>query len=132
MQFLPAGDWHCPNCTCKFCGNGSDIAQEVDLMDYAILSCSLCEKKCTVFLFLFFSTLKFQVSAWFTQFLFSNVLIICTIADHKSCMELTEEHHIDSNSLVLPFCGQTCREVICFSSAGIMLLNILFTCKSKN
>ncbi|KAK8338387.1 hypothetical protein V6Z12_A09G246500 [Gossypium hirsutum] len=76
IEFLPAGDWHCPNCTCKFCGNGSDIAQEDDLIDYAILSCSLCEKKY-----------------------------------HKSCMELTEEHHIDSNSLVLPFCGQTCREL---------------------
>ncbi|TYI66710.1 hypothetical protein E1A91_D09G244100v1 [Gossypium mustelinum] len=76
IEFLPAGDWHCPNCTCKFCGNGSDIAQEDNLIDYAILSCSLCEKKY-----------------------------------HKSCMELTEEHHIDSNSLVLPFCGQTCREL---------------------
>ncbi|PPS11486.1 hypothetical protein GOBAR_AA09160 [Gossypium barbadense] len=31
-------------------------------------------------------------------------------ADHKLCIEVKDEIHIDSNSLVLPFCGQTCRE----------------------
>ncbi|KAK9288144.1 hypothetical protein L1049_016592 [Liquidambar formosana] len=37
IQMLPPGDWHCPNCTCKFCGMaGGSIAQE---------TCSLCEKK---------------------------------------------------------------------------------------
>ncbi|XP_022762073.1 uncharacterized protein LOC111307956 isoform X2 [Durio zibethinus] len=76
IEFLPAGDWHCPNCICKFCGNGSSIAQEDDITDCALLTCSLCEKKY-----------------------------------HKSCIKVTDEVHIDSNSLVLPFCGQTCREL---------------------
>ncbi|XVF63111.1 hypothetical protein PTKIN_Ptkin09bG0062600 [Pterospermum kingtungense] len=76
IEFLPVGDWHCPNCTCKFCGNGSDIAQEDDLADRAILTCSLCEKKY-----------------------------------HEPCIKSTDEVHIDSNSLLLPFCGNTCREL---------------------
>ncbi|KAE8723810.1 hypothetical protein F3Y22_tig00011718pilonHSYRG00073 [Hibiscus syriacus] len=76
MQFLPDGDWHCPNCICKFCGNGSNISEEDDIADCVLLTCSLCEKRY-----------------------------------HKSCIKVTVEIHIDSNSLVLPFCGQTCREL---------------------
>ncbi|XWS13639.1 hypothetical protein CRYUN_Cryun36dG0054900 [Craigia yunnanensis] len=75
IEFLPAGDWHCPNCICKFCGNGSDIAQEDDITDCALITCSLCEKKY-----------------------------------HKPCI-VSDEVHIDSNSLLLPFCGKTCREL---------------------
>ncbi|CAL5413344.1 unnamed protein product [Camellia sinensis] len=46
IQMLPAGDWHCPNCTCKFCGiaglvnahrNGTNVG--------VLLTCGLCEKK---------------------------------------------------------------------------------------
>ncbi|XP_022738787.1 uncharacterized protein LOC111291368 [Durio zibethinus] len=76
IEFLPAGDWHCPNCICKFCGNGGNIAQEDDITDCALLTCSLCEKKY-----------------------------------HKSCIKMMDELHIDSNSVVLPFCGQTCGEL---------------------
>ncbi|TYG78298.1 hypothetical protein ES288_D02G048100v1 [Gossypium darwinii] len=76
IEFLPAGDWHCPNCICKFCSIGSGIAQEDEITDCALLTCSLCEKRY-----------------------------------HKSCIEVKDEIHIDSNSLVLPFCGQTCREL---------------------
>ncbi|GMJ01888.1 hypothetical protein HRI_003858000 [Hibiscus trionum] len=76
IEFLPAGDWHCPNCICKFCGNGSSIALEDDATDCVLLTCSLCEKRY-----------------------------------HESCIKVTDEIHIDSNSLVLPFCGQTCREL---------------------
>ncbi|KAK8571825.1 hypothetical protein V6N13_047460 [Hibiscus sabdariffa] len=76
IEFLPDGDWHCPNCICKFCGNGSGIAQEEDTTDCVLLTCSLCEKRY-----------------------------------HESCIKVTDEIHIDSNSSVLPFCGQTCREL---------------------
>ncbi|XP_017633563.2 uncharacterized protein LOC108476025 [Gossypium arboreum] len=76
IEFLPAGDWHCPNCICKFCSNGSCIAQEDEITDCALLTCSLFEKRY-----------------------------------HKSCIEVRDEIHVDSNSLVLPFCGQTCREL---------------------
>ncbi|XP_021290323.1 uncharacterized protein LOC110421152 [Herrania umbratica] len=76
IEFLPPGDWHCPNCICKFCGDGSDIAQDDDVTDCELLACSLCEKKY-----------------------------------HKSCIKVTDEVHNDSNSLVLPFCGQGCREI---------------------
>ncbi|GMI64240.1 hypothetical protein HRI_000093300 [Hibiscus trionum] len=76
IEFLPDGDWHCPNCICKICGNGRGIAQEDDATDCVLLTCSLCEKRY-----------------------------------HESCIKMTDEVHIDSNSLVLPFCGATCREL---------------------
>ncbi|KAG4192381.1 hypothetical protein ERO13_A07G153500v2 [Gossypium hirsutum] len=79
IEFLPAGDWHCPNCICKFCSNGSCIAQEDEITDCALLTCSLFEKRY-----------------------------------HKLRIKVKDEIHIDSNSLVLPFCGQTCREVARF------------------
>ena len=64
LQFLPAGDWHCPYCICKFCGNGSDIAQEDDITDCALITCSLCEKKCSYTLvFGVLNSLKFEVAA---------------------------------------------------------------------
>ncbi|XP_077240553.1 uncharacterized protein LOC143881387 isoform X2 [Tasmannia lanceolata] len=46
IQMLPPGDWHCPNCSCKFCGvvDGSNSQGEgVTLIP--ILSCSQCEEK---------------------------------------------------------------------------------------
>ncbi|OMP10193.1 Zinc finger, PHD-type [Corchorus olitorius] len=77
IESLPPGDWHCPNCICKFCGDGRDIAQVEALIDCALFSCSLCEKKY-----------------------------------HKSCIKVVDDEvHTDSNSLLLPFCGQTCREL---------------------
>ncbi|KAE8712439.1 Imidazoleglycerol-phosphate dehydratase [Hibiscus syriacus] len=76
IEFLPAGDWHCPNCICKFCGNGSSIAQEDDVTDCVLLTCSLCEKRY-----------------------------------HESCIKVTDDIHIDSDRLVIPFCGKTCREL---------------------
>ncbi|KAE8734123.1 Imidazoleglycerol-phosphate dehydratase [Hibiscus syriacus] len=76
IEFLPAGDWHCPNCICKFCGNDSSIAQEDDVTVCVLLTCSLCEKRY-----------------------------------HESCIKVTNEIHIDSNLLVIPFCGKTCREL---------------------
>ncbi|KAK8548555.1 hypothetical protein V6N13_054659 [Hibiscus sabdariffa] len=46
IEFLPAGDWQCPYCICKFCGNGSGFAQENDITDCVLLTCSLCGKRC--------------------------------------------------------------------------------------
>lgn len=46
IQKLPPGDWHCPNCTCKYCGVASECTSHVD--DGAvseIFACNLCEKK---------------------------------------------------------------------------------------
>ncbi|KAK1390541.1 Increased DNA methylation like [Heracleum sosnowskyi] len=46
MKMLPTGDWHCPNCTCKFCGfAGRSNAKADDRTDSSLLLCSLCEKK---------------------------------------------------------------------------------------
>ncbi|KAL7220446.1 hypothetical protein ACSBR2_013347 [Camellia fascicularis] len=46
IEMLPPGDWHCPNCTCKFCGIAGEIsAQGNHTTVSALLTCSLCEKK---------------------------------------------------------------------------------------
>ncbi|KAA8527610.1 hypothetical protein F0562_034995 [Nyssa sinensis] len=46
IEMLPPGDWHCPNCTCKFCGIADgNIDQENDTAVGSILKCSVCEKK---------------------------------------------------------------------------------------
>ncbi|KAE8677668.1 Imidazoleglycerol-phosphate dehydratase [Hibiscus syriacus] len=76
MEFLPAGDWQCPYCICKVCANGRSVAQEDDITDGVLLTCSLCEKRY-----------------------------------HKSCIKVTNEIYVESNSLALPFCGQTCSEL---------------------
>ncbi|KAE8646094.1 increased DNA methylation 1 [Cucumis sativus] len=42
----PPGDWHCPNCTCKYCGVASiDICQGDNTSVSEISTCILCEKK---------------------------------------------------------------------------------------
>ncbi|XP_022999946.1 increased DNA methylation 1-like [Cucurbita maxima] len=43
---IPPGDWHCPNCTCKYCGVASvDTSHENTTNVLEISSCMLCEKK---------------------------------------------------------------------------------------
>ncbi|KAJ4956671.1 hypothetical protein NE237_013454 [Protea cynaroides] len=46
IQMLPAGDWHCPNCSCRFCGGvGGSIGQKDPVTASALPKCNLCEKK---------------------------------------------------------------------------------------
>lgn len=45
IQMLPPGDWHCPNCTCKFCGTVSRNLNEENATPSELLMCILCEKK---------------------------------------------------------------------------------------
>ncbi|KAJ8531464.1 hypothetical protein K7X08_026898 [Anisodus acutangulus] len=46
IQMLPPGLWHCPNCTCKFCGAaGRNPAEDSERIVNEFLSCSLCDKK---------------------------------------------------------------------------------------
>ncbi|KAJ9154304.1 hypothetical protein P3X46_027656 [Hevea brasiliensis] len=46
IQMLPPCDWHCPNCTCKFCGIASEnIFQGDDATTCELLTCSMCAKK---------------------------------------------------------------------------------------
>ncbi|CAL1396738.1 unnamed protein product [Linum trigynum] len=46
IEMLPTGDWHCPNCTCKFCGSASDnLTDDDDPTVSALLTCSLCARK---------------------------------------------------------------------------------------
>eukprot|EP00262_Sarcandra_glabra_P006084 TRINITY_DN18130_c0_g6_i2.p1 TRINITY_DN18130_c0_g6~~TRINITY_DN18130_c0_g6_i2.p1 ORF type:complete len:459 (+),score=69.91 TRINITY_DN18130_c0_g6_i2:152-1378(+) len=46
VQMIPPGDWHCPNCSCKFCGVASGSATKGDnLYVSPLLSCRQCEKK---------------------------------------------------------------------------------------
>ncbi|OIV94997.1 hypothetical protein TanjilG_22194 [Lupinus angustifolius] len=36
IQILPPGEWHCPNCTCKFCGVASGTSKNDDATLYAL------------------------------------------------------------------------------------------------
>ncbi|XP_042482543.1 increased DNA methylation 1-like [Macadamia integrifolia] len=46
IQMLPVGDWHCPNCSCRFCGVvGGSTAQKDPVTASAIPKCGLCEKR---------------------------------------------------------------------------------------
>ncbi|KAL6497774.1 hypothetical protein OROHE_026924 [Orobanche hederae] len=45
IQMLPSGDWHCPNCICKFCGDANGNAEGSDSAADELTRCSFCEKK---------------------------------------------------------------------------------------
>ncbi|XP_042064246.1 uncharacterized protein LOC121807975 [Salvia splendens] len=46
IQMLPSGDWHCPNCICKYCGLANEnIAEENDTSCGELNRCNVCEKK---------------------------------------------------------------------------------------
>ncbi|KAH1267797.1 Increased DNA methylation 1 [Glycine max] len=45
IQMLPPGEWHCPNCTCKFCGIASGTSDKDDASVNILQTCILCEKK---------------------------------------------------------------------------------------
>ncbi|XP_057957134.1 uncharacterized protein LOC131150437 isoform X2 [Malania oleifera] len=46
IQMPSPGDWHCPNCSCKFCGVlDGNFSQGNDITVGALLRCSLCQKK---------------------------------------------------------------------------------------
>ncbi|KAE9606457.1 putative histone acetyltransferase chromatin regulator PHD family [Lupinus albus] len=45
IQILPPGEWHCPNCTCKFCGVASGTSKNDDATLYALRTCNSCDKK---------------------------------------------------------------------------------------
>lgn len=47
---LPPGDWHCPNCICKFCNEAVDSGGE-DRNLLSLLSCNMCERRCEMFPF---------------------------------------------------------------------------------
>ncbi|XP_018436938.2 increased DNA methylation 1 [Raphanus sativus] len=43
IEVLPVGDWHCPNCTCKFCDAVVHSGGEEE--NPSLLSCNMCERK---------------------------------------------------------------------------------------
>nr|XP_029151488.1 uncharacterized protein LOC112779189 isoform X2 [Arachis hypogaea] len=46
IQMLPPGEWHCPNCTCKFCGVvRGPVNKEDESTLNALHRCNLCDKK---------------------------------------------------------------------------------------
>ncbi|KAK4425680.1 Increased DNA methylation 1 [Sesamum alatum] len=48
IQMLPSGDWHCPNCTCKFCGDaGENVDEGNGTTTDDILRCSFYHKSCS-------------------------------------------------------------------------------------
>lgn len=54
---LPPGDWHCTNCSCRYCGLVSDAVPEGSVsVSSTLLMCSQCEKKCMYCVIRFLST----------------------------------------------------------------------------
>ncbi|KAL8222902.1 hypothetical protein R6Q57_020301 [Mikania cordata] len=45
MQMLPQGDWHCPNCACKYCERIGGYGTKASGRKSSLLTCRLCEKK---------------------------------------------------------------------------------------
>ncbi|VFQ64886.1 unnamed protein product [Cuscuta campestris] len=45
IMMLPAGDWHCPYCVCKFCGIAHESLMEDNMGTNELHLCILCEKK---------------------------------------------------------------------------------------
>ncbi|KAH0905685.1 hypothetical protein HID58_037512, partial [Brassica napus] len=43
IEVLPVGDWHCPNCTCKFCD--AVVHSVGEDQNPSLLSCNMCERK---------------------------------------------------------------------------------------
>ncbi|KAF9677592.1 hypothetical protein SADUNF_Sadunf08G0123700 [Salix dunnii] len=69
IKMLPPGDWHCPNCTCKFCGIVSDKnAQGDDTTVSKLLTCSLCVKKYHSSCTQEFDALSIDTNSPFTRF----------------------------------------------------------------
>ncbi|XP_076957334.1 uncharacterized protein LOC143632792 [Bidens hawaiensis] len=42
IQMLPQGDWHCPNCSCKYCETVTEAAVKTES---TLVVCHMCEKK---------------------------------------------------------------------------------------
>ncbi|CAJ1925586.1 unnamed protein product [Sphenostylis stenocarpa] len=47
IQMLPLGEWHCTNCTCKFCGLASRTSEKDDASVYDLRTCNLYHDSCT-------------------------------------------------------------------------------------
>lgn len=117
LQMLPSGDWHCPNCTCKFCGLASgNMAEENDIGCDELNRCNFCEKKCNFFL-LCWSSQSISLSLLklcFLLYLCLSFFYIYLHADHKSCSERAHEQPTSSYSA--SFCGLKCQEVFNYVS----------------
>lgn len=45
IEILPTGDWHCSNCSCKFCGAVHDSVSQSENASNALFTCSQCAQK---------------------------------------------------------------------------------------
>jgi hypothetical protein len=110
LQMLPPGDWHCPNCSCKFCGVASDKNfHRDDTTVSKLLTCSLCVKKCILPFLLW---IDIHLFICISLFFFLLTLTFHFYVDHKSCMQEINTLSIDTNNSVASFCGKKCREVM--------------------
>lgn len=116
LQMLPAGDWHCPNCTCKFCGFACwNKAKADNRTGSSLFLCCICEKKCNNSHHSFETSIEVHIclslwplyvfSVWYLLKLYISSL------DHQSCSEDEVNLSVKSGDAANLFCGKNCQEV---------------------
>ncbi|KAF8401713.1 hypothetical protein HHK36_012659 [Tetracentron sinense] len=112
IKMLPPGDWHCLNCSCKFCGIVGGSIDEVDdshdIAVSALLTCSLCEE-------------KFDLD--------ETLPTILPVVDHQLCIRDTDAKHVASKSPCSSFCGQKCQQHCRWARAVLLLGGITLDAK---
>ncbi|KAK6934160.1 Zinc finger, PHD-finger [Dillenia turbinata] len=90
-QELPEGNWYCPNCTCRICG---DVVNEKEVSSFYVgLKCSQCERK-------FIQLDRYSQNSSSLKPLSS---------DHEECLK---EKGVDGGNVSDTwFCGRSCHEI---------------------
>lgn len=113
---LPPGDWHCTNCSCRYCGLVSDAVPEgSSSASSMLLTCSQCEEKCS-YIVIRFSSTSFLFFITVAVLALHNVhglffVFVLNSEDHFGCILEADAISTCSKDSDTPFCGKSCRKV---------------------